>query len=521
MFQQHPLAIALLVVAACSSQTAAPKPPADAGTTDSAMADGGLSDAMAPDASTVDVAADATAAGMTVNQLCPALAKKQCAALASCGCPGAAAAVAACETKSQASCDKSIIAYIGGISMGTLLFDPAAAAECLVGFDKLASSCATPNNRVRPAACRALWIDAATVGKSCAPYALGLLCANKQGFCDPDKANTCATLPTDGQSCAKVMHCAAGLVCDAGVCHAPGAAGATCNADDGCQLPLVCGANKKCQTPGPSGSACQMTNQCAPGLRCVTGTCAAANPVGSACLGDQCGAGDYCVQTSYQFICRTKSKSGQGCVGPEGCEAGLYCDFEAGSVCKPLPTLGQKCPQFQCFAGLSCDVTATCVTAPGEGEPCLSGGSPACAPGLGCDPASGKCAKPAGVGSLCFDGLCAAGSYCDYVVNPPKCAAPQPEGGTCTGLDSACQGGLYCDGMSNKCAPLVALGGTCQMSNACGSGNFCKYATPAGPTGVCAPMPTKTGEACQDACGGGLFCGAPDGVCSKGICAMM
>ncbi len=513
-----------LVVAACGNESASPNVSADAGSGDTPAGDGTTSDAVTDvvaDGQATDAAVDASSTGPTVEQLCPALAKKQCAALAACGCPGAAAGQAACEVKTLGSCDKSVIAFIGGISLGTLSYDAKAASACLAGFDQMASQCAQPSSRVRPAECRMLWVDAAEVGKPCAAYAVGLLCAKKQGFCNPDAGNTCAPLPTAGQGCPKAHWCAAGLVCDGDQCQAPGAVGAACASDDGCQLPLICGPDKKCATPIASGGACQSTSQCASGLRCAGGSCAAALALASACLGDQCGAGDWCVQTSLQFVCRSKGKAGEACSGAEACADGLFCDYEGGSVCKPLPKLGEKCPGFACAAGLSCDATATCVTSPGEGEACTPGASPTCAAGLGCDPGTGKCAKPGGVGSTCLDGQCAPGSYCDYLGNPPKCAAPKGKDGPCTGQDSACESGLYCDGQSNLCTPTVGTGATCQMSNACGPGFICKYASNSAPSGVCAPTPTKPGEACQDMCGSGLFCGPPDGTCSKGICALL
>ena len=522
--------VGLLVCAACSSSkpTATTKLDA-AGSSDSlagdasAKADGDGSDGSAAELpGLTDTAgnADSSAAPMQVSELCPALVNKQCAALGACGCPFGAGGKAACEAKQSDLCQKSMVASVGGTALGTLQFDPKAATECLAGFDAMAANCALPTDRVRPLACQALFIDVAKLGAPCAAYSAGLLCADHKGYCDSGKANSCTSLPAAGQPC-PTARCASGLMCDAGTCRAPGAAAATCGSDLGCKLPLVCGTNGQCQEPGIVGAPCMSSGQCGVGLACSSGACAKGVDLGGSCMGDVCSAGNLCVQTSAQPLCRPKAKASETCDSWDACETGLVCDFQGGSVCKSLPGAGQPCPLRQCAAGLSCDTTSTCATGPLEGQGCLVGATPMCGLGLGCDEATGLCTKLGGDGSPCANGLCAPGSVCNYSVMPPKCIAPQAAGAACSGMDSACQAGLYCDPQSNLCQAAVAAGGACTLNPQCGAGSVCKPFNQMAPDGICVTAPAKVGEPCTGTCGGGLRCSVPDGTCNKGICAML
>lgn len=120
------------------------------------------------------------------------------------------------------------------------------------------------------------------------------------------------------------------------------------------------------------GSDCWRTSigdDCQPGLTCVTGICVQLEtlpvPAGGLC--------------EYEWETLP-------------CVAGTYCTYDENSnfsTCQPLPQAGDSCTVNEYLCGpaandLICDVgTATCIPAPGAGEPCFDGFL--CGPGNYCD----------------------------------------------------------------------------------------------------------------------------------------
>ncbi len=508
-----------LVHFGCSDEKATPPVDAMADAISDAASDASDATATAADATT-DASADTTQTSLAQKDLCPSLAAKSCAALTACGCPFDVYGAASCVEIQRGRCEKSIVAYLGGVSIGALVFDAAAATQCIAGFDQLATTCEKPSERNRPDACRSLFFDIASLGASCSAYSSGLLCAAGQGVCDP-QTGSCTTLPKLGEPCQPANRCTGGLVCEAGTCVTPGGQGANCASDNGCKVGLACGPDNTCITGVAAGGKCMAGDQCAADFACVGGVCVAATSDGGVCVSDVCASGHYCVPGPLQQICRPKMGLNSPCNMPETCEAGLYCDYTVGSLCRPLPKAGEACPAFQCAPGFSCTTTGVCVPTPTAGQPCLAGGNPDCAEGFNCDAATKTCLPAGGDGSPCPSGHCASGTVCNYGTNPASCKGPGPVGTDCFGMDSLCQSGAFCDGYTNKCAAQSIIGGKCTSPNMCGPGNYCKFSTSQPNQGTCAPLPDKVGDPCDVLCGGGLRCGPQDGHCHKGLCALL
>ena len=107
------------------------------------------------DLGALDGGADAGST-LSVADMCPQLAAKTCDALASCSCADLKPR-ADCVAEQRGKCEKSIVAYVGAVTLGVLRFDAVAARSCLDGFDAFAKTCAAPSNRVRrsrPRRCR-------------------------------------------------------------------------------------------------------------------------------------------------------------------------------------------------------------------------------------------------------------------------------------------------------------------------------------------------------------------------------
>ena len=518
-----------VVCAACGSSGT--DTPATAKGDASSLTDTGspTGDASAADAATdatglVDTTSSDTASpAIAIKDLCPLLVGAQCAALSACGCPTDAAGLAGCTAKQSDSCEKSIVAFAGGVSLGALAYQPNNAAACLGAFKDLSSSCATPTNRNRPAACGNLFVDVAALGGTCSAYSAGLACADSKGACDPQNGNKCVPLPAAGAPCL-MQRCGADLVCDAGTCHKLAAMGGACATDDGCALPQVC-LGGVCAVGLPAGATCTATTQCGSGLACLGGACSKGKNSGDVCGGDVCGADLMCVQQQALPICRPLAKASETCAGPETCEAGLYCDYMVmPATCKVTPQLGDKCPTGVCSGDLACNAQQLCVVPPQPGEPCLLGASKGCVAGYGCD-ANLKCAAfPVG-GNACIDNQCAGGASCDFMQLPAMCVAAAAEGQPCSQSPGACQAGLGCDQIANVCKKLVAVNGPCQVAPQCAAGLYCQHPSQQVPDGTCQPLITTPGAACPEpswaSCGPGLRCAQADGVCAKGICAML
>ena len=352
--------------------------------------------------------------------------------------------------------------------------------------------CASPSDTPYSSACARMFVDAAALGGQCDASNVMMSCAGGAGLCA--EGGACVEVPGEGRPCANKV-CAGDLVCVAGTCGV---------------------------MPAPSnltvGSSCGTSSQCAEGLGCVSGSCAAAKAIGEGCDESAvCARGADCAP-SNERVCRTKAGDGERCMGDD-CSAGLACDYTATfPVCRPLVALGEACDAGRtCVSGATCNA-GTCVQLPAQGETCLFG---QCAAGLVCDPSSQLCGPRHALGETCFGPLeCADGLACDLTTFPGACIAKLQQGGSCNGDSTRCSDGLYC-APEGTCMPLLAAGAECMGPDACGPQAECVFPPTGGPSGHCAPLGTTDGAACGFACGGGLRCIQKPGTCVAGLCRVL
>jgi hypothetical protein len=205
-----------------------------------------------------------------------------------------------------------------------------------------------------------------------------------------------------------------------------------------------------------TGGACKQSGECQSGAcavgncgsACCAGTCEAAQaPAGSGepCVTRPCDVGLACSRTTGTWV--PLGGSGAGCTLDTDCDYGLGCP--AGR-CKPLPAIGQMCPQGVCAdIGATCNAAMTCVMVGLPGAPCQIDQD--CSPFATCDVAMGKCAALPTLGEPCQT-QCSDGSYCNIVdggSGAGTCTAPGSDGAPCT-RDNQCASD-YCSDIG--CAP--------------------------------------------------------------------
>jgi len=208
-----------------------------------------------------------------------------------------------------------------------------------------------------------------------------------------------------------------------------------------------------------TGSACEQNAECQSGAcaiadcgsACCTGSCIAAQaPAGSGepCVTRPCDTGLTCDQTSG--TCVPLGGSGAGCGLPDQCAYGLGC---AGGMCKPLPAVGEMCPDGLCAdLGAVCNAAGTCVMYGLPGAPCEIDQD--CSPYATCDVAMGKCTALPTLGQTC-ETACSDGSYCnvpDGGSGVGTCTAPAPDGAPCT-RDPQCAS-HYCGDTGCQAQPV-------------------------------------------------------------------
>ncbi|NVB77865.1 MAG: hypothetical protein HOV81_05670 [Kofleriaceae bacterium] len=152
-----------------------------------------------------------------------------------------------------------------------------------------------------------------------------------------------------------------------------------------------------------------------------------------------------CVETTYcnteMNLCLMLQHEGLTCTKDDQCAFGLGC---AGGICKPLPLLGEPCPDHVCRdAGVVCNFATTtetpiCVQVGLTGDRCT--GNPDCAPSFRCDPATLECVSLPSLGESCaFIGSCFdVGTFCDAT---GTCVEQKANGQPCT-LADECAGGI-------------------------------------------------------------------------------
>jgi hypothetical protein len=94
---------------------------------------------------------------------------------------------------------------------------------------------------------------------------------------------TCTEPQVTDVGCRTWLDCQSGLVCNAGVCQAPGAIGWRCAGDETCAAGLVCSASNLCQAALYPGDICNQSSLKCTLSRCVSGTCTYHAHVGEVC----------------------------------------------------------------------------------------------------------------------------------------------------------------------------------------------------------------------------------------------
>jgi len=213
----------------------------------------------------------------------------------------------------------------------------------------------------------------------------------------------------------KLVQCTRGMACDGtdGVCRCGAqvcgeselcdAAAKQCVAADRCAL-VTCAAGLSCD---PSDGRCRCGTQgaeCAPGERCLDGTC-----VADPCASVSCTGGTTC--DPQDRVCRCGGAGGAQC---------LY-----GQTCVPTErrcVFSSRCATVRCSGGQSCD--------PADGAcRCGGAGGPVCSAGQTCDQETRRCTG----GDLCFGRTCPAGTECD------------PEDGLCHCGGAVCEANQLCE----------------------------------------------------------------------------
>jgi hypothetical protein len=237
-----------------------------------------------------------------------------------------------------------------------------------------------------------------------------------------------------------------------------------------------------------------------------------------------------CEQWTRGFLpaCSTPGTrvAGEPCVYPSQCQS-LSCggSDSACGTCASLVQAGQACgPGLECAPGLLCSSDSLCIerqaaptpTPPAPrtlrqlGESCLA---TECVVGAFCSrpdtSTEGTCEPMPATGQPCAPGVasgprCAMSDHCD----PDGLCAALPGNGEPCAVDSfaaRCSAGNYCVAQGgpngNTCAPHTAAGGACRpalldLSRAdCAEGLACRCANAACSEGTCTPL-AREGESC-------------------------
>ena len=345
-----------IVLSGCPTTPA----PTDAGVATDAPGDGGGDDAPSDAATISDAPTPATAADFV-----EALASAACEAAYACS-------IADLEFSqvhgTQGQCRARFVDRHGELASDpSIRFDPAMAVSCLGAFDE--SVCERrdiPDVREWPAACRAALRGTVPVGSACDSTAQ---CT--EGLCTCD--GICTREASLGQDCTAAT-CAPGLRCmSPGMC-----------ALDTSVLPR-------------EGEPCAALG-CFGGLRCSDGVCREARALRRAEIGQPC-------QNPFELPAD---------VDPEvWCSTGLFCDYDAGSVCAPNPVAGATCTgQGVCEGETVCIPSpARCAPMAEVGDDCFS--PHACAPGLVCSVSI--CEEMRDLGETCTTSEECRSGHCEYV----------------------------------------------------------------------------------------------------------
>jgi hypothetical protein len=218
-----------------------------------------------------------------------------------------------------------------------------------------------------------------------------------------------------------------------------------------------------------AGGACAFSEECKSGMcdvpacsmACCQGTCVGDAPPPPGGPGAMCSTSGDCTDDSFcDFslnvpVCTALKPSGAACQATSQCAYGLGC---AGATCKPLPKLGEPCPDGVCRdAGNYFNAAGTCAQIGLAGDACTSNDD--CSPFYPCDTTTMTCTQgpqtgeACAMGQRCFD----ADTFCDTSAAAPTCVTRRPDGGTCTS-NSQCE--------SHNC-DQTGSAGTCTEEAVC------------------------------------------------------
>lgn len=276
--------------------------------------------------------------------------------------------------------------YRTAIESGTIVYDAAAAADCLAAYEGLDCEIVggTALGWAHIARCSRIFVGQVAVGGACE---LDEEC-DEGSFCGGlGCPGTCEPRTPPGGTCTEPSECQLGYLCTDGTCRerVVSSGEGTCTGS----ATLECGFGNACV-----GATSETPGQCTPYSELMTRA-----------------AGESCDLTASQ-LCQT----GLSCVL---IDAGVYeCRAQAASGGPCFQGAPSMCPaDHQCMPGVSA-FEGTCVPLPREGESCTLGALP-CGLGLTCS--SGTCRAMANIGEACADNSGCFSNRCESGV----CVGPQ------------------------------------------------------------------------------------------------
>lgn len=270
--------MALALLAACGTKTAA-----DATTTtdvaaDVALADDAVEDATGPTTTVYDAGADTAVKLSPAAKQCSQIAAQICGAAKSCCKAGVGAD---CEANETEACMKLGFAGIDDASVvGVVKLDAGRAKACQVTLDAAGQSCDYIGMQAARRQCLLAWLDSASKGDQCTATA-PVACDSFTGRCDPVTTDSyaCRKAGADGDACNLGKPCSVELDClntqvtRATVCGKPNS---TCEISDACAQGFKCSSGFACEPwadGGKDGATCKADLDCAVGLKCDGAKC--------------------------------------------------------------------------------------------------------------------------------------------------------------------------------------------------------------------------------------------------------
>jgi hypothetical protein len=478
-----------LAVLGCGSSGNGPSASGgDAAANDSALPPDATSDSPAPgesggpiDGTLPDGATPDSGVSPELALFCQKYSAAYCDDQVACGFPNLPPR-AACVDGWNRECLTAVAAASGALSSGRVVFDPTAVDACLA--DAAGPFCTT--NNISAASCSLVFRPTVPPGGTCyAPYFGLLLGGTWLNECDGGICSAtihscpgqCLAYLKAGDPCMPqpplgTAFCGPGTYCDGMHCQTSLPAGSSCNdLTLRCASPLVCVPSAadgalSCEPTKGQGQACQVDAEC-DRFYCLTQTCRAGH-VGEECAAYlQCDPGLVCTGAAG---CQMQIAQDGACDPTyAACATGLSCEqiglddagLPVGACHTPRsPTAGQPCFNGMCAAGFWCQTASTpamCMAAGKAGDPCEGGIAASCATGLVCDGDKHQCQMPSVAGGPCsadWAGTCAAGFGCGAAMT----CEPKVGAGSACDATGVCNDGLYCDG---TCKPAKLPGSQC------------------------------------------------------------